>query len=305
VIPDRSALREAEALSCAFGDEIRLASAAVRRDRGFRFGPAVRGRAALRELSRSHAHVSAGWGALRGFAEWWCAPEAPGGGAIPLAFLEFDEDDRGTPSTPSVFFAVRRSTPAAAVRRPLALLVGDPIDGAVFRALDAAIRALPEHSDLLQVGAMIGRHGGIRLFAAIWKARVADYLKAIGYPGDVDRVLALHEAHADWCDKVLLQLDVGESIGARLGIEFDAQAPTPALRHAEWSELIARFVESGLCAPEKARELLAWRRTASPGLAHRDISHLKLVYDDSAPVEAKAYVFEERRSGDGPQLARN
>jgi hypothetical protein len=146
---------------------------------------------------------------------------------------------------------------------------------------------------------MTGRTGGnVRLFLTIWKRNAADYLKEIRYPGDVERVLVLHEAHADWCEGMLLQLDVGASVSPRLGIEFDAQAPTPELRHAEWKELIGRFVRSGLCAPEAGTALLAWRRPASPGVLRRDISHLKLVYDGVAPVEAKAYTFEERRGMD-------
>jgi hypothetical protein len=286
---------------------MRLAEGDDRVDFGVRLGPSPAGRAALPHWIDRISSVDPRWEPLRRFAADWQDPRSLAARRVSMAFLEFDERPDGTVGVPSMFLGAHptRSPDPAEWTTLLEGLRGRTAESPIAALVSRCIDALPRRSRLLQVGAMVGRQGAVRLFASIWRRHAVDFLKSIAYPGDVDRVVELHDRHADWCEGILLQLDLDGAVGARLGIEFDAQAPTEALRAAEWKELISRFVGSGLSAPEKADALLAWRRPASPGLLRRDISHLKLVYDGSAPVEAKAYVFEERRSGDGPQLARN
>jgi hypothetical protein len=269
-----------------------MAASAAPADFGVRLGPAEEGRRALSPLLAAVRSSDARWDALERFAKAW-ETRLEARRAATCVFLEFDDRADGRIPVPSVFAAIASG---ASWEPVLDLVAGGPAGAETRVRLAESVRALPRGARLLQVGAMVGRPGcARRLFVAVPKRRVRSYLECVGYPGDVEPVLELHESHAGWCGSVLLQLDVGDTIAPRLGIEFDAQAPTPALRHAEWTELLGRFVVSGLCAPERAAELLAWSRPARADRLRRDISHLKLVYDGTAPVEAKAYVFEERR----------
>jgi hypothetical protein len=284
-------------LACAFGWEVRLAEGEHPVDFGIRLGPSPLGRAGLAALALECDDGDPRWEHLRRFAVAWAREGSPIHAAVPLVFLEFDASAPGARPVPSIFAALAAGAPPAPTARELvALFTGQVAAREARDALAACIELLPRHSRLLQVGAMVGRRGGpVRIFAAVWKRHAADWLKAVGYPGDAEQVLRIHEAHADWCESILLQLDVAPAVGARVGIEFDAQAPTAELRTAEWSALTERFVTSGLCAPEQAHALLAWRRPAAAGRLRRDVSHLKIVYDGSAPALAKAYLFAERR----------
>ena len=284
-------------LACAFGWEIRLAAGEHPVDFGIRLGPSPLGRTALAALALECDDGDPRWERLRRFAAAWAREGSPIHAAVPLVFLELDAAAPGARPVPSIFAALAPGAPPARTARELVALFTGHVAARESRdALEASIEQLPRHSRLLQVGAMIGRRDGpVRIFAAVWKRHAADWLKAVGYPGDAEQVLRIHEAHAEWCESILLQLDVAPAVGPRLGIEFDAQAPTAQLRTAEWRALVERFVASGLCTPERAHALLAWRRPAEAGRMRRDVSHLKIVFDGSAPVEAKAYLFEERR----------
>jgi hypothetical protein len=286
-------------LACAFGFEVRLAAGRHRVDLGVRFGPSPHGRAALAALVDAADDGDPRWERLRRFAAAWGREGTPAHAAVPLVFLEFDASGAGNAlPVPSIFAALAPGhARLRTVGELVGLLTGHPLAREARASLAACIEHLPRHSRLLQIGAMVGRRDGpARIFAAIWKRHAAGYLEAVGYPGDADAVLRIHEAHADWCESILLQLDVAPSVGARLGIELDAQAPTEALRAAEWRALTERLVRSDLCTPEHARAVLGWRRPAEAGRLRRDVSHVKIVFDGRAEVEAKAYLFEERRA---------
>ena len=284
-------------LACAFGWEVRLAAGAHPVDFGIRLGPSPVGRAGLAALVDECDDGDPRWERLRRFAVAWKREGSPIHAAVPLVFLEFDERGEGTPPVPSIFAALSAAhAQPRMVSELVGLLTGHALHRDAREGLAACVERLPRHSRLLQVGAMVGRRDGpVRIFAAVWKRHAADWLKAVGYPGDAEEVRRIHDAHADWCESILLQLDVAPAVGARLGIELDAQAPAAELRSAEWRALAERLVASGLCAPDHAHALLAWRRPADAGRMRRDVSHLKIVFDGRAAVEAKAYLFEERR----------
>jgi hypothetical protein len=141
--------------------------------------------------------------------------------------------------------------------------------------------------------------GRVRLeIAGLRASEIGDYAaEVLGHPWVRDSA-ALFQGF----DKLTLAVDLGATISSRLGIAGSCfRSPT---REPRWGELLADFVDRGLCSPAKRDAVLRWSGSDSVwtaadwpveelgGSFHlaRSLSHLKLVAWPDRPPEAKAYL---------------
>jgi hypothetical protein len=235
--------------------------------------------------------LSPAWERVRRICSDWPA-------GVKELWLEFDPE-------PSVFAVLAHDTDARDVLPAL-------VDGASDPVLNRCVEAAPAPARVSHLGAMLGRPG------AALRIHVSDvpldslerFLRDAGWPGDAPRAAELARLLLDHGDQVVLCFDVlyGEML-PRLGLEcfFFQQGVDP-----RWSPLLARLVDLGVCAPEKAGALRRWPGVVTPldppapwpddlvvaslaqpedvfGVVERRLSHVKLTVAPNAQVSAKAY----------------
>jgi hypothetical protein len=114
-------------------------------------------------------------------------------------------------------------------------------------------------------------------------------------------------------DLVSLNIDVGETVGRKIGFECYFDGNRQPRREPRWNTFLDSLVRSGLCTADKREALLAYPgyadedadgvpwptalRRASQLLGRRSLStlvrsphHIKIVYRPGEPLEAKAYL---------------
>ncbi len=224
---------------------------------------------------------------------------------VPFIGFEFDlPDDPPMIPVPSVFVLLDwpvddgTATPArsaeGAAQAAVGLLCGTLLPSPIGARLASCFRHLGADSRILSVGAMVGRAGGVRVFVSVPRECFADYLRRCEWPGDVSAVARVVDRFAQHFagDTVQVQMDVGATLGERLGVEWSYLHVPDAARR--WKTLTDDLVTTRLVTPQKRDRLLAWSGVSAPSgvpfVFRRDISHLKLVIDRERPVEAKAYV---------------
>jgi hypothetical protein len=99
-------------------------------------------------------------------------------------------------------------------------------------------------------------------------------------------------------DVVHLDVDAGDSIGPRIGLECQFSGNVVGDR-ARWPGALGHLVAIGCCTPEKAGALLRWPGGSMERLDHfplpvqviRKINSFKIDYQRSLPLRAKAYLL--------------
>jgi hypothetical protein len=295
----------------AFGFESSLSEQEI--DLGAQVVAAPGGRAVLASLqmrdTRRDAHeASNGWPRVVRFARDWATPGTRAYDAIPWAFLEFDTS-RGLDqlTAPSLFVRVAEHAQFPTEgetdsRRELALelvstLLDAPLPDPVSRTLQHCVASLPVGSILLHVGVMFARDNGVRLHLSIPDHTLLDYLRAIDWPGDHAAVEMLRKRYGEPDPLVTLQLEVGDGVGAGLGLEFSGHGALQG-GATRWTRRFDQLVEDGLCTPAKRDALLAWPAIFTvpltgggwPCTIRQDISHVKVVFRPDRALYAKAYI---------------
>jgi hypothetical protein len=272
------------------------------------------------EPGRLLAHVSRStgsglpWGRLDDFLRGWTDPSSVLHAGIKDLWLELD---RPPDASLSVFLGLPRAPAPAAERMTLAEAALDrlaspavwsPWLGTLERCLDACRNG----AYVSHIGLMLGRATpGLRLnVKRLEPGDVGDYLRRVGWPGDMDEPLELFRRLHPRVDLLALCLDVAEHVGERLGFECHLEGQPPA--EPRWESLLEDLVGSGWCMSEKRDALLAWPRSIVPGdrtaawppelvrdsLRQPDdhftsfvrrLSHVKVVYEPGRAVEAKGY----------------
>jgi hypothetical protein len=308
---------------CASGFECRLGDTAPLADFGVRFLPGDGSRAVLAgreeagfqlpEVLRSHPV----WQRLRRFGERWDTPGTLLHEEIEDIFLEFDVAGP-PPEVPIPSFFIDFEKPARrrleTMEEALGLLWGEPISPAVRERVVACLEALPEGAHVFAVGAMFSRRfDGVRLcFHGMRPEAIPGYLARVGWPGEPAALAALISQVIDRSERMALCLDVSASVLPRVGVECQMVESMEAGTE-QWTLLLDRLVERGLCLQAKRDALLAWlghiHSRANPELFPeellaqgralgpeavaaflRRISHIKLVHTPGQPPEAKAYL---------------
>jgi hypothetical protein len=268
----------------------------------------------LPEAARAHPT----WQALENLCREWRRPGGALSTGVMDVFLEFDLD-HPPPEVPEpcvfVDFAHSVRQSQALAEQGLDLLLGDKLPASTRRRLAACYEALPEKARAYAVGVMFPRStSSLRL--CLMNARLPqwlDYLERMGWPGQRAEVEAALGQLPDLADRVTLDIDVGESVGPKVGFEFFIDEPFGPSR-PRWEALLDHLVQRGLGLPGKREAALAWvgytqqrsqpeeawpeglRRTARElegrglSLFVRRLSHLKVVHQPGRPLEAKVYL---------------
>jgi len=265
------------------------------------------------------------WAAIDRFISAWADPGSCLFRGADAVAIEFDLDGAFPGgSCPSFFFGLRtgpmdpRATagppPLAILEAGLGALTGQPMRAAHLARIRTLLEALPPGGVLNQVGLMLSRPGGMtRLcLSGIQVRAVEAFLRRVGWDGPwqaLDQALGVADG---FVDRVWVDLDVGDTLGPRLGVECPVPALSPAPR---WGPFLDHLVDRVLCFPEERDALLAYEGVSRPGdgtpwprdlaLAgllegrasytyRRFLNHVKLVVDPLRSLTAKAYLFAQK-----------
>jgi hypothetical protein len=324
------------ALTSFFGFECRLGDPVARADFLLSAAPdpggsILAGTSAMARLPESlHRHPV--WAQIGAFCARWTVPGTPLYDRVENVWLEFDVE--GTPPTvpvPSVFFGaaggIRRHQHLGSIapseeipygwvtRDALSLLRARAVPALVERELFACFDALPSHAQVFQVGVMLARRSdAVRLcISHLSPEQLEAYLRRIRWPGPVDRLRSLLAFLGEWVDTFVLDIDVGEAVHPKIGLECYMAGYKQPAHEPRWRALLDALVERGLCVPAKRTALLAWpgfeRDDGAPDLwpgnlllasrllgprvssaLSRTLHHIKVSFEQDRPLEAKAYL---------------
>jgi len=265
------------------------------------------------------------WQRLRDFCTAWLDPSSVLGESVTNTTLEFDVTGPPPPvPVPSVYFRSDDVGPDDSDHAPrhlwitrtaLPMLTGRTIPPPVEQRVMDCIRRLPAGGRIIQVGAMVARGASfVRMCPkGMGAEQIVSYLTDIGWEGRADRLSVLVHDLMGMVDRVCLGLDVGDVVAPKVGLEcyyVPKRAPSEELR---WYAFLDYLVEAGLCTSAKRAALPQY-----PGYAHEDshreqwpeplltisrlqsskylstiargLHHIKIVFEDARPVQAKAYL---------------
>jgi hypothetical protein len=257
------------------------------------------------------------WRRVRNFAASWAEPSSPLYQTVDNVWLEFDVNGE-VPDVPvpSVFFGLlTRAQPDAAAETAIRLLVEDGPPPRTLETLSSCFRALLPEEQVFQVGLMLSRGAGaVRLCIRPHSVeRIPEYLAAVGWPGDEAALRGVLDPLARSVDRVMLDIDAGETVGAKIGLECYFDGNRQPRSEPGWGAFLDSLVLRGLCTADKREALLAYAGYSdqnAPGVPWpeallrasqllggrslstfvRSLHHVKIVYRPGEPLEAKAYL---------------
>jgi hypothetical protein len=257
------------------------------------------------------------WRRVRDFAARWAEPSSPLYDAVNNVWLEFDINGL-VPDVPvpSVFFGLMTNVqPDATVERAIRLLSQDEPPPRMLETLSSCFRALSPDEQVFQVGLMLSRGAGaVRLCIRLSSVeRIVEYLTGVGWRGDEAGLRGVLDPLSRSVDRVLFDIDVGETVGAKIGLECYFDGNRQPGREPRWGAFLDSLVLQGLCTADKRDALLAYsgyvdqyeegvpwpaalQRTSrllggrSLSTFVRSLHHVKVVYQPGEPLEAKAYL---------------
>ncbi len=165
------------------------------------------------------------------------------------------------------------------------------------------------------VGVMLGRTtAAIRLvLSGLSFAQIRHYVPRVGWPGTAHQVQTAVACAAAFSDFVWLHLDVGTTVGPRLGLEHHFYGAAQPSDEPRWTAFPAHLVGQGQCTAAKQQALLAYVGRTPLGLTAprwpadlrlagdlfgplgfteqvRALHNIKLVYHPRRVAVAKAYL---------------
>lgn len=278
-----------------------------------------RGRAVLADPAPGEFHESLRtqphWQRLRAFARAWGVPGSALERHIDGLWIEFDVDPQAPHAavlTPRAFIDFAREAqrwPDTAARLELAAqavqaLRGGPLDAPTSQHLRACLESLPAGATLAYLGTTLAEpHAPLRVCVVGLGARVASYLRAVGWPGDLDdleaRVLApLAQTLGATHGVAILHLDLTPQVAPRIGLEYAFARAVQRRGRVNETAFLERLVERGWCSADDRDALLRWPGHTVELMAHeiwhsrvmRRLNHVKLTHATGEPVQLKAYL---------------
>ncbi|RKH35007.1 hypothetical protein D7V93_43435, partial [Corallococcus llansteffanensis] len=205
------------------------------------------------------------WQRVRDFCRAWAHPETPLNRRVRDMWLEFDLQELASEvPIPGVFFGPEQPPVdlPGTVRASLELLRG-PGHAQLPPALTRCLELLPGPPRVEQVGMMFSRQtDALRLcLRGVPLAQLGSSLRRAGWSGQPAELDALVEDARPFIDEVTLDVDVGDDLHPKLGLECILDRdPSPA----RWKRWLDHLVANGLCTPLKRDALLTWPGMSSP-----------------------------------------
>ncbi len=265
------------------------------------------------------------WNQIRQFAEQWNSKSSLLADLVHNMWLEFDVDDSLASGdripVPSCFFGPKpiyaRSESQWTISQALKLIQDRDIPLTIAAKLSTCFELLPQDAYVFQIGVMLARQSDLVRVCIrdIAPQNILVYLTAIGWSGDIYSLRETLDSLSKYVDRIDLDIDIGETVLPKIGLEcYLGKQPEFEPR---WQLLLNYLVASGLCLTEKKDSLLTYpgfiRQQHNPELWPQNLSavssllgvgyeyiffqglhHIKLTYQDSAPIEAKAYLYASK-----------
>ena len=273
---------------------------------------------ALPERLRAHPL----WQRVIEFCRRWTDPRSPLHDTVRSIWLEFDLDERCSDvPVPGIFVRLEGGIDqTTSVPEPekvllvcnaiLPVLLGRELESSMHEHVRRCIDSLPAGARLSEIGALLPRADHwIRLcIKDVPEPLLLPYLSSVGWGGHSNELQSILErfskaevpGHRGAMHPGYLDLDVGDVVEARLGLEyFMERGPRQLVHGVSESAWLDKLVDARVCARDKRDGLLAWPGYFHARFAHevwpsvvvRHANHVKLVYAPGQPLIAKAYLY--------------
>lgn len=262
------------------------------------------------------------WQAFTHFCQDWTNPATELCQIIDYTWFEFDLIEKPSQvPIPCIGFTLNQEAIKDCRLREIAIeyliKLLQPSDPLLLESnIQTCADALPNGARIAHIGAMLSRSSkAVRLVAkGIPPQQLPDYLEQVGWKDSADKLPTLLPDLSNFVDSIALAFDVGNHIYSRIGLEcfFEKQ---PFDDELVWQTFLDDYlVKEGLCTPAKRNALLAWpgftQKADQPELWPnslnqldcllnakassvfcRTLNHIKIVYQPSRSLSAKAYPF--------------
>jgi hypothetical protein len=300
-----------DAIASTYGFEYRLQPSAPVVD--FAFQVTETGREILAGLN-PHTRLSEDfnkhpvWQQIQKFCGEWADPSSLLHYFISDLWLEFDSKLDGDTSTnnipiPGLFFGVTSPPDNSGIsfnyswiwEQAMPSLLGTPLPPALEKKFIDCIKRLPPRTSIFQVGLMFSRTvEAIRLCLVGSPSELLPYLNEIGWTGQLAEVEKLVNSLSGCVDGIILDLDIGEQIYPRIGIEGIFLTRYQACVNGQWESLLDYLTSQGLCAKETKDALLKYSgyslvKRLGDRIYVRGLNHIKLIYQSGQPLASKIY----------------
>lgn len=260
------------------------------------------------------------WRKVQEFCVKWEDPASSIHQKLFNIWLEFDIAKSEPPYSPSIFFGTQppesltsRDEGHLVILEALEQLVPEALEGTRAMTLNSVLKHLPDSAYIFQVGAMLARNvPAIRIcLRDLPPVDIVPTLSNMGWNGSSVELEELVRELAPISDRIDVDLDVGETIGTKIGLEcsfgkdessfrrmgtFTNYMVDKELTNREKAQALMDF--NGLVhqdsAPDKwSPHLLNMAAISGPGVANHIscwLHHVKLVFEADTPLSAKAYL---------------
>ncbi|MEH2070412.1 MAG: prenyltransferase/squalene oxidase repeat-containing protein [Nostoc sp.] len=300
-----------DAIASTYGFEYRLQPSAPVVD--FAFQVTETGRDILAGLN-PHIRLSEDfgrhpvWQQIQKFCAEWADPSSLLHYFIGDLWLEFDSKPDGDTNTnnipiPGLFFRLTSPPDNSGIsfnyswiwEQAMPLLLGAPLPPGLQKKFIDCIKRLPPRTSIFQVGMMFSRTvEAIRLCLVGSPSELLPYLSEIGWTGQLAEVEKHVNSLSPYVDGILLDIDIGEQIYPRIGIEGIFLTRYQACVNGQWESLLDYLTSQGLCAKETRDALLKYSgytlaKPLQERIYVRGLNHIKLIYQSGQPLATKIY----------------
>lgn len=262
------------------------------------------------------------WARVKDFCILWMDRSSSLNNDITGIWLEFDQSHLFTYETvPNIFIRFKPqdsiqqngSKTVSIIEKSLSLLAQVKLSGHMRTNLCLCLETGIDSAYISHFGSMLSRDlKTIRInIAGIQKTNILAYLDQLGLKEQSKKLGDIIEGTFPFFDRVVVCLDIGNRIGANVGLEcfIDDQSN----KNRSWSAVFDHFVEKDLCKTDKRDQILSWPGFMRPGsnsakywpdnliiesmmrpenhfsCIYRRISHIKINYYPNKAIGLKAY----------------
>ena len=178
----------------------------------------------------------------------------------------------------------------------LLMLYGESFNGIIKENIQRCIEALPGNGAIFQIGAMLPRKlKNVRLCTVMPVNHYPLYLRQIGWRGSFEYLITLLESLSCLADGIFVDIDIGDEISTKTGIECVYKKRTA---HESGYNILERLlnylIDLNLCIKEKADRVMEWsheplEEDEDGNYIKRSLSHIKVVLHPDNSIEAKSY----------------